>query len=61
MCDDQPAWMIVMGCIPAWTFLPLAWHFRAIHLLEALEIESKAPEPAGSNARWEAIIYDGIM
>jgi len=52
--------MIIMGCIPA-TSLPLAWHFRAMHLLEALEIESKATASAGSNARWESIICDGIM
>ena len=49
-----------MGRVQAWTFLPLAWHFRAIELLKAFEIERKAPEPAGNNARWESIIYDGI-
>jgi len=41
--------------------LPLSWHFGAIELLKAFEIERKAPEPAANYARWDSITYDGIM
>ena len=37
-----------------------SWHFRAIELLKAFEIERKSLEPAGDYARWDSIIYDGI-
>ena len=40
---------------PGWPMaahqLASAYPFRAMKLLEAFEIEKKAPEPAGSNAR----------